>query len=171
MKKLAGLLILIMIVSVTAIAQTKTTQQLDEKYAGLSLYFYKNTLKMLNQKDDKNFDEIVKDVEKMRFIMIDRTTQSFSDSEYNKLKKDYQGESYEEVMSSRIDGRNFTVYVKETGGSVKGTIIVASDSSQIFVLDILGKVALDKVPAFFNSLGEDAEIGGKIKDFMNMKID
>jgi hypothetical protein len=39
------------------------------------------------------------------------------------------------------------------------------------VLDILGKVALEKVPSFFNSLGENSEIGGKIKDFMNIKID
>jgi hypothetical protein len=46
-------------------SQTKTTVDLDKKYDGLSLYFYKNTLRMLNQKDDKEFDELIKDIEKM----------------------------------------------------------------------------------------------------------
>ena len=51
-------------------AQTKTTQALDDKYEGLSLYFYKNTLRMLNQTDDPSFDELIKDIEKMKFMMI-----------------------------------------------------------------------------------------------------
>lgn len=170
MKKLTGILLLALALG-PAFGQTKTTQQLDEKYSGLSLYFYKNTLKMLNQIENKEFDEIVKDIEKMRFIMIDRNTENFSNQDYNKLKNDYINESYEEVMTSRFDGRNFTVYVREVSGNVKGTIILASDSTQLFVLDILGKVAIEKVPAFFNSLGENSEIGGKIKDFMDIKID
>jgi len=48
--------------SITLNAQSNTTNALDEKYEGLSLFFYKNTLKMFNQKDDKDFDELIKDI-------------------------------------------------------------------------------------------------------------
>jgi hypothetical protein len=149
-------------------AQTKTTTDLDAEVDGLSLYFYKNTLRMLNQDDNKDFDEMIKDIEKMRFLLIDRIEERIGPKEFKDLKASYQKESYEEVMTSRMSGKSFDVYVRESGGKVKGTIILASDSSQLFVLDILGKIALDKVPAFFNSLDESSDISGKIKDFMGV---
>ncbi len=147
-------------------SQTKTTVDLDKKYDGLSLYFYKNTLRMLNQKDDKEFDELIKDIEKMRFVMINKAKSKFEKQEYGQLKKNYQGEKYEEVMSGRFDGRQFDVLLRETDGNVKGTVILASDSASLYVLDILGKVALNKVSSLFKTLDSSTDIGRKVKDFM-----
>lgn len=147
------------------VGQTKTTTALDEKYEGLSLYFYKNTLRMLNQTDDKEFDELVKDIEKMKFLMIDKNESKFSKEDYSKLLAGYKSESYEEMMTSRFEGRNFDVYLKEKDGEVKGTIILANDSTSLFVLDILGKIALDKAPALFKTIDGSTDIGKKIKDF------
>src|SRR5882762_7377825 len=92
-------------------AQTKTTEELDKKYEGLSLYFYKNTLRMLNQSDNKDFDELIKDIEKMKFLMIDKTKSKFVDADYKKLKSGYGSEQYEEMMTSRFQGKNFDVYI------------------------------------------------------------
>lgn len=151
---------------VFVLAQTKTTQALDEKYDGLTLYFYKNTLRMLNQTENKEFDEMIKDIEKMKFLMIDRIADNFTQAEYKKLSNSYKSEDYEELMSSRYDGKNFDVYLKEDDGRVKGTIILASDSASLYVLDILGRVQPDKVSALFRTLNESTDIGGKIKDFI-----
>jgi hypothetical protein len=148
-------------------AQTKTTQALDKKYDGLSLFFYRNTLRMLNQTDDPAFDELIKDIEKMRFMMINKAESKFTDADYKKLLEGYKGESYEEMMSGRAEGRAFTVYLRESGGDVKGTVILAKDDESVMVLDILGKIALNKVPDFFNAIDNSTDIGGKIKDFMS----
>jgi hypothetical protein len=148
-------------------AQTKTTVALDKKYEGMSLYFYKNTLRMLNQNDDKDFDELIKDIEKMRFVMINKNKERFESAQYAALKKAYQSETYQEVMTGRFDGRNFDVFVKEVNGDVKGTVILASDSSSLYVLDVLGKVALNKVSALFNTIDGSTDIGAKIRDFAN----
>jgi hypothetical protein len=148
-------------------AQTKTTQALDEKYEGLSLFFYRNTLRMLNQTDDPAFDELIKDIEKMRFMMINKAESKFTDSDYQKLLAGYKGELYEEMMSGRADGRAFTVYLRETNGNVKGTVILAKDDESVMVLDILGKIALNKVPDFFKAIDNSTDIGSKIKDFMS----
>jgi len=147
-------------------AQTKTTEDLDKKYEGLSLYFYKNTLRMLNQKDDKDFDALIRDVEKMKFMMIDRLKSNFNEADYKKLKNGYHGESYEEMMTSRFMGKNFDVYIKEKDGRVKGTVILASDSANLYVLDILGRVELDKATSLFNTLNQSTDIGQRIKDFV-----
>lgn len=150
---------------VTAQAQTKTTELLDEKHDGTSLYFYKNTLRMLNQKEDKEFDDMIKDIEKIRFLMIDRREESFSNDDYKNLKNDYtKKESYEEIMTGRLEGRNLSVYVRESGGKVKGTIIMAADSSNLYVLDILGKIALEKAGSLFKMIDENSDVAKKIKN-------
>ncbi len=165
------LLIFLLMIPLVGISQTQTTIALDKKYEGLSLYFYKNTLKMLNQKDDKDFDELIKDIEKMRFVMIDKAKSKFEKLEYTSLKGAYKAEAYEEVMTGRFEGRNFDVFVKEVNGSVKGTVIVASDSSSLYVLDILGKVALNKATSLFNTLDSSTDIGKRVKDFVSSDED
>jgi Domain of unknown function (DUF4252) len=148
-----------------AFGQTKTTQSLDDKYDGLTLYFYRNTLRMLNQTEDPSFDELIKDIEKMRFLMIDKTNSKFDNEEYKKLLADYKGEAYEEMMTGRYDGRNFDIYLKEKNGDVKGTVILANDSTSLIVLDILGKIALNKAPELFKAIDGSTDIGKKIKSF------
>jgi hypothetical protein len=168
MKKLFSILFLVAVFIPLAFSQTKTTDELDKRFEdGLSLYFYKNTLRMLNQTDSKEFDELIKDIEKMKFLMIDKTKGKFSNADYKKLVNGYQSESYEEMMTSRFQGKNFGVYIKESSGSVKGTVILASDSTNLYVLDIVGKIAVNKTTELFRTIDESSDIGGKIKDFMN----
>jgi len=157
--------ILIIAISSSAIAQTKTTEELDKKYEGLSLYFYKNTLRMFNQNDNKDFDELIKDIEKMKFMMIDKAKSSFAIGDFKKLVKDYQGEKYEEMMTSRYKGKNLGVYIRQDDGRVKGTVILVNDSSSLYVLDILGRVALDKASTLFKTLDESTDLGQRIKNF------
>jgi hypothetical protein len=161
------ILILLLVLPVFVSAQTKTTEELDKKYEGLSLYFYKNTLRMLNQSDNKDFDELIKDIEKMKFLMIDKTKSKFADSDYKTLKSSYGTEQYEEMMTSRFQGKNFDVYIKQDGGRVKGTVIMASDSTNLYVLDILGRVALDKATSLFSTLNQSTDIGQRVKDFVS----
>jgi len=159
------LFLLIMAGATSALAQTKTTEKLDADHDGMSLYFYKNTLRMLNQKEDPAFDEMIKDIEKIRFVMIDRNTEKFTNSDYSKLKSDYtKKESYEEIMTGRLDGRNVNVYVRENNGKVKGTIIMAADSSNLYVLDILGKIALEKAGSLFKMIDENSDVAKKLKN-------
>jgi len=157
----------LLIFSINSFAQTKTTDELDKKYEGPSLYFYKNTLRMLNQNDNKDFDELIKDIEKMKFLMIDKAKNSFADADYKKLKSSYRSEQYEEMMTSRFQGKNFDVYIRQDNGRVKGTVIMASDSTNLYVLDILGRVALDKATSLFSSLNQSTDIGQRVKDFVS----
>jgi hypothetical protein len=159
------MMVVLLLYAFTGFAQTQTTEKLSKQYGGsLNLYFYKNTLRMLNQKEDKDFDELIKDIEKMRFLMIDKES-SFSAAEYQKFLVGYRSERYEEMLTSRVNGKNIDVYIREEGGDVKGTVILVNDSSSLYVLDILGKVALNKAASLFNTLDESTDIGKKIKDF------
>lgn len=151
-------------ISAAALAQTKTTEELhNQNKEAFTLFFYQNTLRMFNQQDDKTFDELIKDIEKMKFVMIDRS--KFGSADYKKLISGYKGESFEEIMSSRIEGRNFDVFLKEAKGKTKGMVITVNDPDKLYVLDIVGSIALDKVTKFVSTLDKNTEIAEKIKSF------
>jgi len=149
-------------------AQSATTEGLKKKYGdALELFFYNNTLRMLNQSEDKDFDEIIRDIEKMRFLMIKKEETSFGNNDYQKLVADYKAEAFQEIMTSRHEGKNFDVYLKENDGKTKGMLVLINDAKNLYVLDILGRIALDKVTKLYNTLDESTDIGKKIKAFSN----
>ena len=158
-------MIVLLFITTTATAQTKTTETLHKANGdALSLFFYNNTLRMLNQADDKEFDALIKDIEKMKFLMIEKNA-NFGSKEYNQLVSGYKSESYEEIMTSRYQGRNFDVFLKDTKGKTEGMIVTVNDSTNLYVLDIVGSIALDKVTKLFTTLDESSDIGKKIKEF------
>ncbi len=149
-------------------AQSKTTETLLKKYKPVvSAFFYHNTLRMLNQNDDKELDELIKDIEKIRFLMIRK--EDFGNGDYKKMLSDYKSESYEEIVTSRHDGKNFDVYMKE--GSTKGMIVTVNDSANLYVLDIVGSIPLNKVTTLFNKIGESSEIVEKVRSFASKEHD
>lgn len=159
-------IILLVFVSTLSFAQSKTIETLHKKYSdALGLFFYNNTLRMLNQSDSKEFDELIKDIEKMKFLMIDKERMKFGAAEYKKLVTDYKAEAFEAIMTSRSQGKNFDVYLKEKDGKTKGMVVIVNDSSSLYILDILGRVALDKVGSLYKSLDESTEVGKQIKSF------
>ena len=147
------------------VAQSKTTEALNKKHSdALTAFFYNNTLRMLNQTDDKDFDALIKDVEKMKFLMIDKGTK-FKSADYKKLVSEYKAESFEEIMTSRYEGKNFDIYLKEKDNVTKGMIVLVNDSASLYVLDIVGRIAINKVTQFYKKIGESADIGSRIKAF------
>lgn len=158
-------LCLFMVSSQKISAQTKTTEALHKRFSNaLTFYFYKNTLRMLNQSENPEFDDIIKDIEKMKFLMIEKE-ESFGKADYSRLVGDYKREQYEEIMTSRYGGKNFDIYLKEKEGVTKGMIVLVNDSASLYVLDILGRVELNKVTRLFNTIDNSAEIGKMIKAF------
>lgn len=164
--KAAGTFLALIFCSIIVSAQSKTTQALhDANQDALALFFYKNTLKMLNQQESKEFDELIKDIEKMKFLIVSKSTAGFTSGKFKTLVSDYKSEGYEEIMTSRFDGKNFDIYLKEKGGKVAGTIVLVSDEEDLYVLDILGSVPVNKVPQFFQTIDQSSDIGKMIKAF------
>ena len=150
----------------SANAQSSTTEALQKKHAGaMQLFFYNNTLRMLNQAEDKEFDELIRDIQKMRFLMIKKNESKFGSADFKKLVSDYKAESFQEIMTSRHDGKTFDVYLKENNGKQGGMLVLINDEENLFVLDILGRIALDKVTKLYSTLDESTDIGNKIRAF------
>ena len=144
------------VIATSTFAQSKTTQSLqDQNKDAFSLYFYQNTLRMLNQTEDKEFDELIKDIDKMKFLMIKKNA-DFGTADYKKLVSSYHKESFEAIMTSRYEGKTLDIYLKE--GKTKGMVVLVNDSTDLFVLDIVGQIALNKVTKLYSVLDESQDI-------------
>ena len=166
------LLLFLFIAPASLMAQSATTEALQKAHTdALSLFFYNNTLRMLNQAEDKDFDELIRDIEKMRFLMIKKDQKNFSDSDFKKLIADYKAESFEEALTSRHEGKNFDVFVREKNGRTDGMLVLINDSTNLYVLDILGRIALNKITKLYSTIDESTDIGSKIKAFTGKQGD
>ena len=124
---------------------------------------------MLNQNEDKDYDALIEEIEKMKFLLIDKAEARFTTESWKKLVNDYKAESFEEIMSSRSQGKNFNVYIKESGGKTKGMLVLVNDSTNLYVLDIVGRVAMEKVGSLFKQINQSADLGAQISNFTQRK--
>ncbi len=150
--------------SFTCWSQSKTTQELQSTYKdSRAFFFYNNTLRMINQQEDKAFDEMIRDIEKMKFLMVKKSAGDFN---YKHVVDDYKSERFEEVMTSRHQGKNFDVFVREKNGETQAMLVLVNDPENLFVLDIVGSIPLDKVTKLYSEIDESSDIGRKIQKFV-----
>lgn len=144
MKKLLTLVLIAL--PLLTVAQSKTTKSLQDKYDdAFGLFFYNNTLNMLNQTDDEDFAELIKDIDKMKFLRIDRKANKIEQSEIKDLIADYKDEDFEDLMTMRHEGMNVQVYVQEDDGVTTGLVFVMTDDESLSVLDVKGKVPMNQL--------------------------
>jgi hypothetical protein len=164
--KLKSLLLILAILPLFAVAQSKTTEALAKKYTdSQAFFFYQNTLRMLNQTEDKAFDELIKDIEKLKLLLIKKTGNDVDAAGYKKIVNDYKTEEFEELMTSRFEGKNFDIFMKSKDGKTKGMLVLVNDSSNLYVLDIVGSIAMNKVTDLYKTIDSSSDIGQKIKAF------
>ena len=70
-------------------------------------------------------------------------------------------------MTSRYDGRNFDIYLNDKKGSPLGTVVLVNDSTNLYVIDILGTIDVRQVSKLFSTLDGNSEIAQKMKSFIN----
>lgn len=118
---------------------------------------------MLNQSEDKAFDELIRDIEKMKVLVVKKATANLN---YKDLVSDYKKESFEAIVTSRHEGKSFDVFMKERSGKTKGVLVLVNDAESLYVLDIVGSIALDKVTSLYSMLDSNNEVARKIKGFL-----
>lgn len=157
------LLFMLVTVSFLGSAQTKTTEALDKKYSSRTFFLYHNTLRMINQGENEAFDDLIKNIEKMKVIWVNKKEKNFSTENFKKLMSDYKSESFEEIMNSRHEGKSFNVLMKEKNGKTEGMLVTVNDTESVYVMDIVGSIELSNITELFKTLDESSDIGERIK--------
>jgi predicted ATP-binding protein involved in virulence len=155
----------LMILSATGVfAQSKTTEAIQKEYNARPFFAYHNTLRMLNQKEDKAFDEMIENIEKMKLLMIKKPA-GFSTANYKKIVGDYAKDGFDVGMTSRYEGKTLDVYLKEKEGKVKSVLVLVNDVETLYVLDIVGSLALDKIGSLYKTIESSKEFEDVFSNF------
>ena len=134
-------------------AQSSTTQDFHEDHENaFVLFFYSNTLKMLNQTDDPEFAELIKDIDKMKFIRVDKLEEGLNKDDYNELVESYYDEDFEDLMTMRHEGMNVNAYIQEDDGETTGIVILMQDDTTISILDIKGAIPISKMASLISKV-------------------
>ena len=156
MNKIFTLLLLTIFSS--SFAQSRTTQEFHKDHEdAFVLFFYSNTLKMLNQDDNPEFEELIRDIEKMKFVRVNKSDAGLDKDDYNELVEDFYDDDFEDLMNMRHEGMNVNAYIQEDDGVTTGIVMLMDDDESISILDIKGAVPLSKM----------ASLLSKVQNFIN----
>lgn len=138
--------VICLLFSFQGFAQSKTTQAFSEKYDNaFTLFFYNNTLSMLNQDNNEEFEMLIKDIDKMKLVRVSKAETKFSDEDLKNIVADYHDDDFEDLMNMRHKGMNINVYIQEDDGVTTGLVLLMNDPDNFSILDIEGKVPLNKL--------------------------
>lgn len=143
-------------------SQSKTTEAIEKKYGGRVFFFYHNTLRALNQKEDPAIDALIENVEKLKVLLIDKADRKI---DHRQILADYTADDFESAMNTRADGKTFDILLKGEK-ETEGMVVVVNDASTLFVLDIVGSIALEHTTKLFKTLQESEDITNQLKSFM-----
>lgn len=100
---------------------------------------------MLNQDNNPEFDALIKDIDKMKFIRVSKKERNITDEDVSRMVEEYRDEDFEDLMTMRHEGMNINVYIQEGKGVTTGLVLLMSDEESFSILDVQGKVPLNQL--------------------------
>lgn len=126
-------------------SQSKSITRFRSDYKESSnLFFYSSTLKMLNPEGNPDFDEILKDVEKVRILNYTKQEQEFDRDDIAKLKKNMQDEGYISLMMIREEGNSIELFNRERKKRTIGFVAVVENDRTLVLIDLTGSIDIKK---------------------------
>ena len=135
---------------VNAFAQSKAMANLSDATAGdsFSLVFYYSTLKMLIPEENMELKEVIRDIEKIKFMSLDIPFEELDPSVRSNVYEDLSAEDYEEALSMRTSDGKARIFIRGEGPNTKGIFMVMDMDDSGIVLDIKGYIPVDKLLTF-----------------------
>jgi len=133
-------------------AQEAIIKDLLETKRDLKFALYPSTLRMINLKQNQQYNEMVSGVEKLLIFTLDSATQA--DKSYMQLTEKYLSEGFEEYAMAFGGGMNMAILGKDGRGS--NQLVGFLDSKDMTVAFYLrGTIAWQKIPTLINTIRGD----------------
>jgi hypothetical protein len=133
----------------------------EKKIHTLNINLYPSNLKMINTKNNPQFEEATKDIEKLHVLQIKWDDES-KKAEYAEWKSKQDFTSWESIFTARID--NADIEIKAPEGREDILYASADTKDGLFVGFLEGKFDISKVPALLKSDLDLGPIGDFIQD-------
>ncbi|MEM7552352.1 MAG: DUF4252 domain-containing protein [Bacteroidota bacterium] len=110
----------------------------ESEYKSYNLHFYPSTMRMVNLNDSPEFNELVKDIEKLEYY----TVSEISKDELDQFKSILKDQSYTEMISFQSDGNDVVAFAPEK----------VDQHEYLILIELQGKYQLARIQGLFNPL-------------------
>jgi hypothetical protein len=120
-------------------AQCITIENWSQNKDGIrTLCFYPTTLRMVNVNRDKGFNEMVKDIKKLKIMLVDVKKANFKKEDVSTLTKGIRAELFKDMIQFQRGKQSIYIFVKEVKEKpVAFSGIIFSDD-QLILIDLKG---------------------------------
>nr|WKN39623.1 DUF4252 domain-containing protein [Tunicatimonas sp. TK19036] len=153
LKKPLLLTLLIILVGFSfSIAQSHTVSRfLADHTPSQKLFFYPSTLRMVNIEKNPDFYALVRDVDKLRVLMYDKSSSGFSSQTLRDLSQDVKAEDYQELMTFETTQQTAYLYSLGDENTPEGVVGLIETDDTIILTDLEGFVNLPALLKLFQS--------------------
>ena len=142
-----------------AFPQSKVMRNLAADYPdALVLMFYHSSLNMLNTDDDPEFARMIRDIEKIKLLRINKQANTFDDKALKALKADLQDHGFAELMIVKSKGYDIGVYIHENDDEIAGFFLLMDEKDDFMAIDVLGSMPVGNVGQLVNKIKEVNEL-------------
>jgi uncharacterized protein DUF4252 len=152
--------ILLLMSSLLGQAQSKVMRHLADDYPdAFVLMFYHSSLNMLNIDDDPDFARMIRDIDRIKVLRIDKEADNFTGDALTSLKSELRDRGFEELMIIKSKGYDIGVYINEDDDEIEGFFLLMNEENNFTAIDVLGSMAV----------GDISLLVEKIKDVKELK--
>lgn len=142
-----------LIISFGTFAQNSAVTDFKDRHAReLSLHFYPSTLRMVNLDRSKDFDEMIRGIQKARFFKMD--SGAVSSDDLQKFTNELSTLGFEEMMF--IKNKNMDLQVWALEKKHPETIVISKSEAHVMLLEVTGMINIAKIPGLAESFRENA---------------
>lgn len=151
MKK--ALLFILFISSTQLFAQGPTMRELSEEYPeAFKMMFYHSTLNMLNMEDDEDFARVIKDIDRIKLLRVDKDKFIFKADDLKDLRETLADRGYEELMMVTSKESRISVFIQEDGDDIEGFFLYMDEDEAFTAIDVRGYIALNDIGMLVETL-------------------
>jgi hypothetical protein len=139
--------------------QSKVMRELGNDYPdAFVLMFYHSSLNMLNLDDDPDFARMIKDIEKIKVLRVDKDVDEFRKEDLTSLKAQITDQGFEQLMVINSKDYDIGVYILEDDDEIEGFFLLMDEDENFTAIDVLGSMAV----------GDIGQLVEKIKDVKDL---
>ena len=130
-------------------------KELSEEYpAAFKLMFYHSSLNMLNIEDNEDFARVIRDIDKIKLLRIDKEEASFNNEQLKSIRTKLNTRSYEELMKVKSQDSDIAVFIQEDDGDIEGFFLYMDEEESFTAIDVRGYIDLADIGLLVDKIKE-----------------
>jgi hypothetical protein len=152
MKKVFILFFLAM-TCVIVTAQSKSIERFRKLHKeDQNVFFYSSTIKMLNNENEPEFADLIKDIDKVMVLLYEKEKQKFNTQDIIELKNNLQKEKYVPLLIINENNNTINLYKRDRKEKTVGFSAIVDNKESLVIIDVKGSIDFKKFMEFKNKI-------------------